>query len=104
MVVSAVVGAFERVNSDVDLWCPFSADHRTQFLTDVQHRGVVSLAFTDGHSTVKGYVVERTAHGLNRCVIGSVFVAFAAPSGAGNGCLVNGFNEVMRQIRGDAHG
>ena len=102
-VVGAVVGALKRVNGDVDLWRAGLTHHRAEFFANVQHRGIVSFTFADGNSSVKRHGVEGAPHGFNRSIVSSVFVALPSPACGGDGCLVDGFDEVVCKVADDAH-
>ena len=78
--------------------------HGPEGFADVEHRGFVPLTFTDGDTSVERHGVKGAPHGFHGCIVGGVFVSFSSPCSAGNGGLVNGFEEVVSKVGGGAHG
>ena len=64
-------GAFQRVESDVDLGALAGPD----LFADVEHRRLVALAFTDHHGAFDIEAVERLAHRVDRGLVGRLLVA-----------------------------
>src|SRR5215469_7734485 len=79
----AQVGAFERVDGDVDdrNENAGSAGVEADFFADVEHGGFVALAFADDDGAVHLDFVHRRAHGLDGDFVS--FVAVAEAHGAG---------------------
>ncbi len=73
------IGAFERVESDIDLGRMTRAD----FLTDEEHRRLITFAFTDHDCPVEFDVIEHRAHGLDCGIIGRIGIALPKPACAG---------------------
>jgi hypothetical protein len=53
------------------------ARRRADLLADIEHRGLVTLAFADHHRAIHVKFVEGRAHGLYSSSIGCLFVAAA---------------------------
>ena len=66
--------AFERIDGDVDLGAGLGAD----LLADEQHRRLVHLALPDHDGAVDRQLVELAPHGVDRGLIGGLFVAAPA--------------------------
>ena len=73
-VLGAQRGAFERIDRDIDLRAGVVAD----FLADEQHRRLVALALADHDGAVDRQLVEFAPHGIDRGLIGRLFVAVPA--------------------------
>ena len=67
-------------------------------LADVQHRGLVALAFADHDGAAHGYRIHHPAHGLHRNLVGVFAVALAHGVGAGDGRLFHHTHELQRQF------
>ena len=67
-------GAFQRIDGDVDLRSVLAAD----LLADEQHRRFVALALADHHGAVDRQLVQFAPHGVDRRLVGGLFVAAAA--------------------------
>ena len=103
LVVGTIVGAFQRVNGDVGTRCTCNADHRAEFLADVEHGCVVAFSFANGDSTVKRHVVKVRRIASTAASSSCVFVTFSAPCRTGDGGLVHGLKEMMCEVGGEAH-
>ena len=82
---------------------PFPTDLRANRFTDVEHGGIVTLAFANGHAAVEGGVVKRATHGFHGGAVGCIFVAKTTPFSAGQRRHVDGFEQVGPDVA-DAHG
>jgi hypothetical protein len=92
----------ERIDGDVDL-VPGPAVglvlvREADLLTDVEHRRLVTLAFTDDNRAVDGHGVHLAAHGFDRDLVGAVAVALAHGVGAGNGGLFGDAKELEGEV------
>ena len=74
------VGALERIDGDIDL----GADALADLFADIQHRRLVSLAFTDDDAPVERDLVHRPAHGFHGRLVGLVLLAVTHPVGCGD--------------------
>ena len=76
--------AFERIDGDVDL----RPRHGADLLADEQHRRLVELALADHHGAVDRQLVELAPHGVDRGLVGGLFLAAAAqPRGGDRGAF-----------------
>ena len=73
-VLGAQRRALQRIDRNVDLEPAFGAD----LLADEQHRRFVHLAFADHDRAVDRQLVELAPHGVDRGLVGGLFVAAAA--------------------------
>jgi hypothetical protein len=73
-VLGAKRGAFQRVDSDVDLRSGFEPD----LLADEQHRRLVALALADHDGAIDRQLVELAPHRVDRGLVGGLLVAVAA--------------------------
>ena len=76
-------GALQRVQRNVDLMFTALAD----FFADIEHRRFVALALADHDLAVNIEIVQRRTHGVDRSLIGFLFVApaYEFPCGDGGG-------------------
>ena len=82
---------------------PFATDLGANRLTDVEHGGIVALAFADGHAAVEGGVVKGATHRFHGGAVGCILVAKATPLSAGQRRHIDGFEQVGPDVA-DAHG
>jgi len=93
-----VVGAFERVDGDVDLQRSFDSLQAAERLTDPQHRRIVPLTFPDGHPAIERNRVEHGAHRLHSRSVRQFPLAAAPPVGGGDGGRFTGAQEVRPEV------
>jgi hypothetical protein len=62
------------------------ARRRADFLADIEHRGLVTLALADDDGAIHVKFVEGRAHGLYSSSIGSLFVAAPDQARGTDGC------------------
>ena len=74
-------GAFQRVKRDVNGGAAAGAD----LFADKQHRCLVAFALADDHDARDIQQVQLVAHGIDRRLIGSFFIAAPDQFGRGKG-------------------
>ena len=97
----AEVGPFERIDGDVNLVegpPAFRLLRQPDFLTDIQHRRLVSLAFADDDGAVDGDGVHLAPHRLDRHLVGQMPIALAHGVRTGDGRLLDHAQELEREI------
>src|SRR6185295_364406 len=72
--------AFQRIDSDVDLWAVLGTD----LFTDEKHRRFIDFALADHDRAVDRQFVEFAAHGVDRGLIGGLVLAVPAQARRGD--------------------
>ena len=75
LTIGAKVGAFTRIDSDVDFRARTRFVARPDFFTNEEHRRIVTLAFTDDNPTAHVNFVHAFAHRFHGSFVCTVFVA-----------------------------
>jgi len=89
----AEVRALEGVDGDVD-----GVAAATDLLADVEHRGLVALAFADDDDPLDVEVFHLLAHGLDGDLVGVLAVSLAHGPGRGYGGALHDPYELQRQL------
>src|SRR5262249_26537678 len=92
-VLGAERGAFQRIDSDVDLGTFAGAD----LLADEQHRRLVELPLPDYDGAVDRQVVEVAAHGVDGGLVGRLLGRAPAPAGCRYGRALGHAHDLERQ-------
>ena len=94
----AKVGAFQRIDGDVDRGIARRRRCLPDLLADVEHGRFVALAFADDDGAVHGHGIHHAAHGLGGHLVGVLAVALAHGLGRGDGRLFHHAQELQRQV------
>ena len=88
----AQVGALERIHRNVQLRGVLVAG--AELLSAPQHGSLVAFPFADDHPSTHRDRIQNPAHGGNRHLVRMVAVSLSDCAGAGDGCLLDGADEV----------
>ena len=98
---STQVGAFERIDSDVDRRIPVAVGRRralADLFADVEHRRFVAFALANHDRAVDGQLVHRLPHGFDGGLVGLVTVALPHREGRGDRGLLDNVQEMKGKV------
>jgi hypothetical protein len=96
------VGAFAGIHGNIDFHQLFHAAEllgvraRTDahLFPDVEHGGLIAGSLPNDDAAAHGDLVQFLPHGLDGHLIGGLVVAFAHPTGGGDGSLLHHFDDL----------
>ena len=93
MVVGTKIGAFARVNGEIDARTIASTD----LFSDVKHGSFVAFALTDNDATLHLNLIHALAHGINSQCIRFILQTFAGERGGSDGGLLDDLENFLNE-------